>query len=120
MHYRSSIIWRKSMDLAKSVYSLIRHLPKEEVYGMRSQLTRAAVSVVANVAEGWTRESVKERAHFWSIAQGSLAETDTYITLCEELGWMTVEDTSSTKDLVAEVGRILSALRTKQRDTMAK
>ncbi len=76
MHYRETIVWNKAMALALEIYRLIPGLPKEEIYGMRSQITRAVVSVPANIAEGWTRESPKEKMHFLSITQGSLAEME--------------------------------------------
>ena len=115
LHYRETIVWRKAMDMAKEVYGLMPCLPREETYGMRAQVTRSAVSVAANVAEGWARESDKERGQFLAIAQGSLAETDTYITLCEELEWMPVERTARVRALMTEVGRMLSTLRTRNR-----
>jgi four helix bundle protein len=86
LHYRQLVVWRKAMDLSKHVYRLTVHLPREETYGIRSQITRAAISIPANIAEGWARESERERAQFLAIAQGSLAETETLVTLCEEMG----------------------------------
>ncbi|MGH7505737.1 MAG: four helix bundle protein, partial [Longimicrobiales bacterium] len=76
VHYREAIVWKKAMRLAREVYRLAPRLPKEETYGMRSQLTRAAVSIPANIAEGWTRESDREKAWFLAIAHGSLAEAE--------------------------------------------
>ncbi len=87
IHYRETVVWQKAMAAAREVYRLTSGLPREETYGMRSQITRAVVSVPANIAEGWTRETLKEKAHFWAIAQGSLAETETLLTLCEDLDW---------------------------------
>lgn len=86
MHYRQTVVWQKAMAAAREIYRLTPGLPREETYGMRSQITRAVVSVPANIAEGWTRETLKEKAHFLAIAQGSLAETETLLTLCEDLG----------------------------------
>ncbi|QGU33989.1 four helix bundle protein [Thermochromatium tepidum ATCC 43061] len=116
LHYRELMVWQKAMDLAKEVYRLAPNLPKEETYGMRSQITRAATSVPANIAEGWTRETEKDRAHFLAIAQGSLAETETLLTLCEELGWFPVDKTQTLRGLMNETGKILSTLRKKMRD----
>ena len=116
MHYRELTVWRKAMELAKEIYRLVPMLPKEEIYGMRSQITRAAASVPANIAEGWTRESAKEKANFLSIAQGSLAETETFLTLCEEIGWFPKEETTTIRGLIQEVGKMLSAMRKKLRE----
>src|SRR5713226_4916050 len=115
LHYRELIVWRKAMDLAKEVYRLVPMLPRAETYGMRSQITRAAVSIPANIAEGWSRESERERAQFLAIAQGSLAETETLLTLCEEIGWMPTHETATARALASEVGKILSTLRRKLR-----
>ena len=115
LHYRELVVWRKAMDLAREVYGLVPLLPREETYGMRSQITRAAISIPANIAEGWARESEKERAQFLAIAQGSLAETETLLTLCEELGWFPLEKTGTLRGLLVEVGKILSTLRRKLR-----
>ena len=86
LHYRETTLWQKAMEATREVYRLAPRLPREETYGMRSQLTRASVSVPANIAEGWTRETPRDQANFLAIAQGSLAETETLLTLCEDLG----------------------------------
>lgn len=57
MHYRETVVWKRAMQAAREVDGLVRLLPREEMYGMRAQMTRAAVSVPSNIAEGWTRES---------------------------------------------------------------
>jgi four helix bundle protein len=111
MHYRELTVWQKGMDVAKEVYRLAPLLPREETYGMRSQITRAAVSIPANIAEGWTRESDKEKAQFLAVAQGSLAETETYLTLCEEIGWFPASETERLRELLNEVGKMLSTMR---------
>jgi len=116
LHYRELTVWRKAMDLAKEVYRMAPLLPREETYGMRSQITRAAISVPANIAEGWARESEKERAQFLAIAQGSLAETETFLSLCEEIGWFPPGKTTILRGLIVEVGKMLSTLRRKLRE----
>ncbi|HJT15759.1 MAG TPA: four helix bundle protein [Thermoanaerobaculia bacterium] len=115
MHYRELTVWRKAMDLARETYRLVPNLPREEMYGMRSQLTRAAISIPANIAEGWTRETEKDRAHFLAMAQGSLSEAETLLTLCEEIGWMPPSETAPLRSLMTEVGKMLSTLRRKLR-----
>lgn len=116
--YRDLIAWKKAMALAREVYRLVPKLPREEAYGMRSQLTRAAVSIPSNIAEGWSRETGRDRAHFLAIAHGSLAETETLLTLCEEIGWFSVTDTQTLHSLLLEVGRILGALRRQLRSRL--
>lgn len=115
VHYRELIVWQKAMGIAREVYGMSPRLPREETYGMRSQLTRAAVSIPANIAEGWTRESEKEKAQFLAVGQGSLAEAETLLTLCEQVGWLPVKETGNLRGLLDEVSRMLTVLRRKQR-----
>lgn len=115
MHYRELIVWQKAMESARDVYRLAPLLPREETYGMRSQITRAVVSIPANIAEGWARESTREKAQFLAIAQGSLAETETLLTLCEDLGWFPKDKTIQLRTALEEVGRMLTAMRRKNR-----
>ena len=115
MHYRETIVWTKAMAIAREVYRLAPLLPREETYGMRSQITRAAVSIPANVAEGWTRESAAEKRQFLAIAQGSLAETETLLTLCEEIGWFPKAETVLLRGALDETSRILTTMRRNRR-----
>jgi four helix bundle protein len=116
MHYRDTIVWQKAMEAAQEMYRLVPRLPREETYGMRSQITRAAVSIPANIAEGWTRESSKDKAQFLAIAQGSLAEVETLLTLCENLGWFPTGETRRLRSLLDEVSRMLTIMRRKRRE----
>ncbi|NCT67932.1 MAG: four helix bundle protein [Rhodanobacteraceae bacterium] len=116
MHYRETMVWNKAMTAVRRVYELLPRLPREEMFGIRSQLARAAVSVPCNIAEGWTRESRREKAQFMSIAHGSLAEVETLLTLCEQLGWFDPESTSALRAEVEETSRMLTALRRRARN----
>ncbi|HEX7110884.1 MAG TPA: four helix bundle protein [Mizugakiibacter sp.] len=117
MHYRKTVVWTRAMDVAREIYRIVPLLPREEAYGIRSQITRAAVSVPSNIAEGWTRESWREKLQFLAIAQGSLAELETQLTLCEQIGWFPPEKTSRIRTSVDEVSRMLTALRRRNRKT---
>ena len=91
MHnFRNLQIWRDAMDLAQAVYEITEALPKMETYGLISQMTRAAVSVPSNIAEGSGR-SDKDFSHFLTIALGSLFELNTQIMLSERIGYLTSE-----------------------------
>lgn len=83
---------------------------------MRSQLTRSMVSVPSNIAEGWTRETNRDKAHFLAIAQGSLAEAETLLTLCEQLGWFPENETIRLRKLMDEVSRMLTVMRRNRRE----
>ncbi|MBK7202813.1 MAG: four helix bundle protein [Anaerolineae bacterium] len=111
LHYKDLIVWQKAMEAAREVYRLAPRLPREETYGMRSQITRAAVSIPANIAEGWARESEREKAQFLAIAQGSLAESETLLTLCGQVGWFPEQETHKLRGLWDEVGRMLTTMR---------
>ncbi len=84
-------VWKESMRLAREVYQLTQAFPREEIYGLVSQLRRAAVSVPSNIAEGAARASTKEFTQFLYTASGSLSELETQLLLARELGWVTEE-----------------------------
>ena len=108
--YRDLIVWQKSMALAETIYRCSSQLPKEETYGLRSQLTRAAVSIPANIAEGQARHGTGEFLQFLGIARGSLAELETLVTLCGNLQLFPPETVPSVLSDCAEVGKLLTAL----------
>lgn len=101
-------VWRLAIDLSLLIYRMTEALPKSEVYGLTSQIRRSAVSIAANVAEGSGRRTTKDLVHFLTIARGSLRETETYLVLIEELGYVT--DVGEVRSLAHRVGRELSAL----------
>lgn len=117
MHYRETIVWNTAMEATSAVYALTPLLPREELFGVRAQLTRAAISVPCNIAEGWTRESPRDKANFLAIAQGSLAELETLITIGERLGWFVTGDTAHLRGLLDELSRMLTTLRRRFRST---
>lgn len=89
--HRDLDAWKKSIDLVVKIYKTTENFPKEEIYGITSQIRRAAVSISSNIAEGAGRNSDKEFMHFLSISIGSLAEVDTQLIICRELKLITKE-----------------------------
>lgn len=84
--YRKLLIWQKGIEITKDVYRIIDYLPPEEKYGLRSQISRAAISIPSNIAEGCSRSSELEFKRFLEIALGSVFELETQIFLIKELG----------------------------------
>ncbi len=111
--YRELKVWQLGMQLAKDAYLLTQRFPKHEVYGLGSQLQRAAVSVPANLAEGHAKDSTKDFLRHISIAQGSLAETETHLLLAESLNYLQSNCVAPILEKCAEERRMLSGLRRK-------
>lgn len=109
--HRELIAWQKSMDLGVAIYKLANGFPQSEKFGMTSQMTRSAVSVAANIAEGNARGSMKDYAHFISIARGSLMETETYVLLAIRLEYVTDEAVAPIITSIRQLDRMLSVLR---------
>jgi four helix bundle protein len=84
-------VWKNSIALVKDVYELTKSFPKEEVYGLTSQMRRAAVSIPTNIAEGAGRHYIKENIQFLYISQGSMSELETLLIISKELGYITEE-----------------------------
>ena len=78
-NYKELRVWQRGLDIVSATYELVRQLPREEIYGLRSQMTKAAVSIPSNIAEGSSRTSEKEYRHFLEIALGSCFELDTQL-----------------------------------------
>lgn len=111
--HRELIVWQKAMDMTVQIYKLVERFPTHERYGLSSQLTRAAASVPANIAEGNARGSSKDYANFLSIAHGSLMETETFLLLAIRLDYVTELDVQPISILVNEVDKMLCAIRAK-------
>ena len=107
-HYKNLVAWQKAMLMVTEVYKLTRTFPREEMYGLTSQIRRAAVAVPSNIAEGQARNTNGEFRQFLGIAKGSLAELDTQLLIAQNLGIL--KDPGCIFEQLAEVGRILSGL----------
>lgn len=108
--YRELKVWQRSMDLVEESYRLTTTFPKHELYGLTSQLRRAAVSVAANIAEGHGRDHLREYLHFLSVANGSLMELETHLLIGRRMNYLLPDDEKSVLLCAAEVGRMLAGL----------
>ena len=102
--------WQYADKLAVLVYSKTRSFPKEELYGITSQLRRAVVSVPANIAEGSSRGHKKEHVHFLYVARGSIAETEYLLYLADRLGYLQDVDYRGLEDVRRETAKTLHGL----------
>lgn len=108
--FKDLIVWQKSHQFVLDVYRMSENFPKTEIYGLTSQLRRAAVSIAANIAEGFRKRTDKDKARFYNISQGSLEECHYYLILCHDLNY------AETKELISnlmEVSKMLRAYRKK-------
>lgn len=104
--FRDLILWQKAHQFVLLVYKLSENFPKSEVYCLTSQLRRAAVSIPANIAEGFKKKTFPDKLKFLNIAQGSLEECRYYLILVQDLGYAQTDDLSI---LLEEVSKILEA-----------
>lgn len=109
--HKDLLVWQKSMDLAVMVYGLTLKFPKEEMYRLVAQVTRAIASVPANIAEGYARATRKDYGHFLAIAKGSLMESETFLMLAVRLGYVGKTDAGPALELITEVSKMLTAIR---------
>jgi len=104
--FRDLVVWRRAHEYTLGVYRLTAGFPKYEIYGLTSQMRRAAVSVAANIAEGFAKRGRPDKARFMNIAEGSIEESRYYLILAEDLGY---SQTESLMRLLQEVSRLLNA-----------
>jgi len=106
--YADLEVWRAAIDLVERIYQLSRRFPKEEMYGLTSQLRRAAVSVPSNIAEGKGQSSDWELIRFLCYARGSLFEIETQLRIAERLGYAAKEDCEPARRETVRVGQMLN------------
>lgn len=108
--YRDLLVWQRAMDLVETCYRIVSKFPTDELYGLSSQLKRAAVSIPANIAEGHGRDGLGEYIHFLGVAQGSLRETETHLLLAGRLGFVSKETLDDALRRSDELSRMLGSL----------
>ena len=110
-HFRDLEVWQRGMDIVIVVYRLSPQFPKAELYGLASQIRRAAVSVPSNLAEGHERATTKEYLNHVSTAQASLAEVETQLEIATRLGYISSLELTAVLDETAILGKQLHRLR---------
>jgi four helix bundle protein len=110
-HFRELQVWQRGMDVVEMVYRASSGFLKAELYGLTSQVRRAAVSVPSNIAEGHSRSSTREYLNHLSMAQGSLAEVQTQLEIAKRLGYIAEQQTDPILGEAAILGKQLHALR---------
>lgn len=105
--FEDLLVWQKGHVFVLQVYKLTKQFPKEEIYGLTQQFRRAAVSITANIAEGYKRLSNKEKLRFYNIAQGSLEECRYFLILSKDLEY--ANEVVKEKELIEEVSKMLNA-----------
>ena len=108
--FRDLIVWQRSMQLTVAIYRLTQKFPREELYGLTSQIRRSAVSIPSNIAEGQGRDSQGEFKRFLNIARGSNSELQTQLEIARTLGFGESKVIDETESLSHEVGKMLFAL----------
>ena|ERR1051326_2265026 len=111
--YKELIVWQKAMELVKEIYFLTEKFPSDELYGLRSQMERASVSIASQIAEGYMRKHRKEFVQFLSIALGSAAELETQILVCKSINKFNHIDFTKAELLLTEVLKMLFVMTNK-------
>ncbi|MBW2077998.1 MAG: four helix bundle protein [Deltaproteobacteria bacterium] len=108
--YQDLKVWQLSMELAEECYHITRGFPKEEMFGMTSQIRRSSAAIPANIAEGWGRSGTKEYIQFLRIAQGSLKELETHLILSQRVGLLEKEKSNRLLAKCNDLGKMIRSL----------
>lgn len=109
-NYKELIVWQKSVRLVIRIYNITEIFPKSELYGLTSQMRRSAVSVPANIAEGWHRGTRKDYKHFLTISLGSCAELETQLIISKKLIFTDQENFMETESQLVEIMKMLKSI----------
>jgi four helix bundle protein len=108
--FKELIVWQKAHQFVLAVYRMTKSFPKEELFGLTSQFRRAAVSIPANIVEGYRKRGKADKVRFFNISEGSLEECKYYLILAKDLGYATTENESG---LAEEISKLLNAYSNK-------
>lgn len=108
--HKDLIVWKKSIQLCKLVYKLTEKFPREETFGLTSQMRRCAVSIPSNIAEGRSRGTKKDFSQFLRIALGSASELETQIEIAKELSYLDLKESLDVNSILSEVSRMIMGL----------
>jgi four helix bundle protein len=117
--YRDLVVWARAMDIVEVCYKLSKQIPQSEIYGLISQIRRAAVSIPANIAEGHGRKTLGEYIQHLSIANGSLKELETHLMIAGRLDYVNEDDIFPALEACSEIGRMLAGLIQKLRQKVS-
>lgn len=115
MSHKDLIVWNKSIELVEEVYKLTKKFPQDELYGITSQMRRAAVAIPSNIAEGYARKSYKEHLQYYLIAFSSAQELDTQLIITKRLNLISIENIKMAEKLIDEVCRMLNKMTSRSR-----
>jgi four helix bundle protein len=115
--YKDLTVWQKALELSKEIYLLTKNFPKEEQFGLVSQMRRAAVSILSNIAEGSGRYYSGEWKQFYSISYGSTLELEAQLILSRELGFITQDASRKSFVLLEEISKMLLTILKNLRKT---
>ncbi|OGH13436.1 MAG: hypothetical protein A2687_01995 [Candidatus Levybacteria bacterium RIFCSPHIGHO2_01_FULL_38_26] len=107
--------WKEAHNLVLLIYRVTKGFPKEEQFGLINQLRRAVVSITSNIAEGFSRNSYKEKSQFYSMALGSLTEVQNQLIIARDLGYITKEDFRALAEQTITINKLLNGLIKKSR-----
>jgi four helix bundle protein len=108
--YRQLEVWQKAVALVIEIYQITRSFPREELYGLTSQVRRAAVSIPANIAEGWGRNMTRDYVQFLRVARGSLLELETHLVIAKNLKFIEALTLQGSAEQTQEINRMLNGL----------
>jgi four helix bundle protein len=108
--FKDLIVWQKAKEFAVFIYKVFGEFPKNELYGLTSQIRRAVISVSSNIAEGFKRNSKKEKTQFYQVALGSLAEAESQIEIAKSLGFINENNYETILDCIKNLNKMLEKL----------
>ena len=118
--FKDLIVWQKGIEIVNDIYKATKIFPKDEIYCLTSQIRRSAISIPANIAEGWGRGTTKNYIQFLEISRGSLFELNTLIIIAYNQEYIIKETCDEIENKLNEIGRMLNALITKLENKKSK